>query len=45
VVNDPSEKNNLAASEQALIEQAVSILQKQTAENELFPLVIPAAKD
>jgi hypothetical protein len=45
VVKDPSEKNNLAASEQALIEQAVSILQKETDENALFPLKIPAAKD
>ena len=45
VVKDPSEKNNLAASEQALIEQAVSILQKETDENVLFPLEIPAAKD
>lgn len=45
VVKDPSEKNNLAASEQALIEQAVSILQKETDENALFPLEIPAAKD
>jgi arylsulfatase A-like enzyme len=38
---DRSETNNLAAARPELIEQAVSILRQEVAQNEVFPLSIP----
>lgn len=44
VVQDPTESRNLAAERGDLIEQAVVILQRETAPNPLFPMEVPAVE-
>jgi len=41
---DPAEAKDLAAARPELVEQAISLLKSETAENQTFPLKIPVAR-
>ncbi len=40
--SDPAEKNDLSGKHPELIAQAVEVLRREVAENDIFPMTVPA---